>query len=316
MIDNKKIALIIGISGQDGSYLAHFLLKKDYNVYGSSRDHKNHKFENLKILKIFNEINLLTIDPKDFHSIFKEIVKIKPNEIYFLAGQSSVGLSFDLPHETIESITLGTLNILEAARMLDYPVRVYHAGSSECFGETDSKGASELTNFNPKSPYAVAKATASWLIKSYRDSYKLFCCTGFCFNHESPLRPQRFVTKKIISYVNKISAGEDIKLSLGNISISRDWGWAPEYVEAMWLMLQNSNPEDYVIGTGKSYTLQNFLEIAFEFKGLNWKDYVFIDKNKFRPNEINFNVANPMKLNQQLGWSAKVDFKTLVERLF
>jgi len=315
MKSKNKSALICGISGQDGSYLAQFLIKKDYTVIGTSRDHRLGSFQNLKILAIDKRLSLITLDPKDFHNVLTVLKKFKPDEIYYLAGQSSVGLSFDLPGETLESITMGTLNMLEACRMLDYPVRFYHAGSSECFGETGGKPADEDTPFSPKSPYAIAKASAFWLVKNYRDSYNLFASTGICFNHESPLRPERFVTQKIISSAKRIAAGSNEKLEMGNIKISRDWGWAPEYVEAMWLMLQQKNPIDYVIGTGESHTLTEFIENAFLIKNLDWKDYVFVDEKKNRPNDILYNASNPSLIRDNIGWVAKTTFYDVIKRL-
>tara|TARA_Y100000768_G_scaffold388264_1_gene383112 strand:- start:8694 stop:9644 length:951 start_codon:yes stop_codon:yes gene_type:complete len=312
----NKSALIIGISGQDGAYLARFLLRKNYVVYGSSRDHKNNSFSNLKTLGIYNKVSLHTLDIKQFNSILNKLKELKPSEVYSLAGQSSVGLSFELPNETFESISIGTLNLLEASKMLPQPPKIYSAGSSECFGNTTQLGADEETPFDPKSPYAISKVASSMIVKTYRESYNLFCCTGFSFNHESPLRPNRFVTKKIIKGVLQIKSGKLSHLEMGDISISRDWGWAPEYVEAMWLMLQSDDPKDFIIGTGKSYSLEKFIEIAFLHKELAWKDYVVSNKNKYRPNEIQYNVANPKKIKGILNWEAKVTFEKLIEKLF
>jgi GDPmannose 4,6-dehydratase len=242
-------ALICGVGGQDGSYLARFLLTKGYVVFGTSRDAQGASFRNLHALGIAKQVSTLSMVPEDFRSVFMAVKTAMPDEIYYLAGQSSVGLSFDQPAETIQSAVLGTLNMLEAARMADKQIRLYHAGSSECFGDTDGKAADESTPFNPRSPYAVAKASAFWLVNNYREAYDLYACTGILFNHESPLRPAHFVTQKIVAAAKRIAAGSDEVLTLGRMDIARDWGWAPEYVEAMWRMLQQEHPDDFVIAT-------------------------------------------------------------------
>ena len=229
----RKTALICGVSGQDGSYLARLLLSKGYLLWGTSRDAQGSSLSNLRTLGIREQVNMLSVVPEDFRSVFTAIKKSSPDEIYFLAGQSSVGLSFDQPAETIESVVIGTLNVLDACRMSDKAIRFYHAGSSECFGDSKGRPANEQTPFNPRSPYAVAKASAFWLVDNYREAYGLFACTGMLFNHESPLRPARFVTQKIVQAAKRISKGSKEKLMLGRLDISRDWGWAPEYVEAM-----------------------------------------------------------------------------------
>ena len=302
---NKK-ALILGVSGQDGAYLSQLLLKKGYEVYGSSRDAQITSFENLRILGI--KINLVSIAVTDFRSVLQSISKIQPDEIYNLAGQSSVGLSFDQPVETMESIIIGTLNILEAIRFTGRPIKFYNAGSSECYGNTNF-AVDENTPFNPRSPYAVAKAAAFWQVANYREAYDIFACTGILFNHESPLRKERFVTKKIISTAYKIFLGEKVKLEIGNINIRRDWGWSPEYVNAMWLMLQQDKPEDFVIATGFSISLEEFIQKTFSCLGLNWKDHVITNKLLLRPTDIYVGLANPQKAKQVLGWEAqfKVD---------
>lgn len=230
---------------------------------------------------------------------------LNPDEIYNLAGQSSVGLSFEQPVETLESISVGTLNLLEAIRFTGRPIKLYNAGSSECFGNTEGHPADEETPFRPRSPYAVAKATAFWEVANYRESYNLFACTGILFNHESPLRPERFVTRKIVKAACRIAAGSGEKLHLGNISIARDWGSAAEYVEAMWLMLQHERPDDFVIATGETHTLEEFVAAIFESLGLNWHDHVVSDPSLLRPTEIMISRANPAKALQQLGWQAK-----------
>lgn len=311
----KARAFICGVSGQDGSYLAKFLLGKGYDVWGSSRDVQGRTLSNLIALKIETKVNLLSMVPEDFRSVLVALRKAKPTEIYYLAGQSSVGLSFDQPAETIQSFVLGTLNMLEACRLLDYPVRLYHAGSSECFGDVNGHPANEKTPFHPKSPYAVAKASAYWLIDNYRDAYSLYACTGILFNHESPLRPTRFVTQKIISAAGRIAGGSKEKLKLGRLDIARDWGWSPEYVEAMWLMLQQDKPDDFVVATGQTNTLENFVSEAFLYHDLNWKDYVTQDKEFFRPSEILISRADPSKAERILGWKAKIFMKEVVANM-
>jgi len=311
----SKTALIIGVSGQDGSYLAQLLLHKGYTVFGTSRDSNGSSFSNLAKLGIKKDVQVLSTDPEDFRSVLVAIRKSAPDEIYFLAGQSSVGLSFELPAETIKSFTLGILNVLEACRMVDHKVRVYHAGSSEAFGDTKGEAAHELTPFQPRSPYALAKASASWLVDNYREAYDLHACTGILFNHESPLRPERFVTQKIIQTAKRIGAGSKEKLELGNIAISRDWGWAPEYVEAMWSVLQQDIPEDYIIATGQTSSLQDFVELTFNSLNLNWQDHVIQNPELMRPTDLLISRADPSKSFRKLGWQAKSGLKEVVEAM-
>ena len=309
----KKIALIIGISGQDGSFLAKFLLGKGYIVWGTSRDHQGNSFNNLKQLNIFEKVKTVSMVCEDFRSVFSTLTSCMPDEIYYLGGQSSVGLSFEQPAETIQSVVLGTLNLLEACRMMDKNTRLYHAGSSECFGDTDGHPANEETAFRPRSPYAVAKSSAFWLVDNYREAYNLFACTGILFNHESPLRPTRFVTQKIIGTVKRISKGSGEKLVLGRIDIARDWGWAPEYVEAMWLMLQQDKAEDFVIATGKTFTLQDFIRLAFAEVGLDWTEYVTQADEFMRPTDILVSSTDPSKALSKLGWKAESDMSKIVQ---
>lgn len=310
-----KKALICGISGQDGAYLAQLLLNKGYEVFGTARDAQMSTFPNLVRLGIRDQVHTESMALNDFRSVLQALVKVKPDELYNLAGQSSVGLSFQQPVETLESICVGTLNLLEAIRFIDLPIRFYNAGSSECFGDTDGVAADESTPFRPRSPYAVAKAAAFWEVANYREAYGLFASSGILFNHESPLRPERFVTKKIISSAYRIAAGSSNKLQLGNIGISRDWGWAPEYVEAMWLMLQQERPEDYVIATGETHSLEEFVKTAFECVGLNWQDHVTTDKALFRPSEIVVGRGNPAKAFNQLKWKAKFKMADVVRMM-
>jgi GDPmannose 4,6-dehydratase len=305
-------ALICGISGQDGAYLAQFLLAKGYQVFGTSRDAQMSSFANLDRLGIREQVILRSMCLTDFRSVLQVLTTLQPEEIYHLAGQSSVGLSFEQPVETLESIATGTLNLLEAIRFLGEPIKLYHAGSSECFGNTGDKAADESTPFRPRSPYAVAKAAAFWEVANYREAYQLFACSGILFNHESPLRPERFVTQKIVAAACRIAQGSTEKLHLGDITIRRDWGWAPEYVQAMYLMLQQEEPEDYVIATGKSYRLEDFIETTFTSLGLNWQNHVLAEPSLFRPIDIAAGKGNPLKAQQQLKWKAQSEMLDIV----
>ena len=311
-----RTALICGVSGQDGSYLAELLLKKGYEVFGTSRDAQGSSFSSLKKLGIADRIKYISMVPEDFRSVLMALRRSNPDEIYYLAGQSSVGLSFEQPAETIQSITMGTLNILEACRMMDKKIKIYHAGSGECFGDTKGEPATESTPFYPMSPYAVAKTSAYWLVNNYRDAYGLFACTGILFNHESPLRPERFVTQKIIHSVRRIAEGSQDKLSLGRLDISRDWGWAPEYVEAMWLMLQQDKPQDFVIATGTTITLEEFVKAAFDQAGLNWRDHVIQDPGLLRPTDLPVGRADPRKAMTELGWKAATQGVKVAEKMY
>lgn len=310
-----KHALICGVSGQDGSYLAHFLLSKGYKVWGTSRDAEGSSFTNLQKFGIKNQIKVISMIPEDFRSVLVALRKSEPDEIYYLAGQSSVGLSFEQPAETIQSIALGTLNVLEASRMLDKRPKVYFAGSSECFGDTMGLPANELTPFHPKSPYAVAKVSAFWLVDNYRTAYGLFVCTGILFNHESPLRPKRFVTQKIISTAKRIAQGSNEILELGRLDISRDWGWAPEYVEAMWLMLQQDAAEDFVISTGETNSLSVFVDEVFEQLGLESHKYVKQNPELIRPSDLLLSVGDSSKARLKLGWQAKYNMKDIIRMI-
>ncbi len=308
-------ALICGIGGQDGAYIANLLLGKGYEVVGASRDAMASSFGNLGALGIRDKLVLCSMAITDFRSVLQTLNKYQPDEIYNLAGQSSVGLSFEQPVETIESIAVGTLNLLEAIRFYGKPIKFYNAGSSECFGDTGSMAADENTSFKPRSPYAIAKTTAHNLVANYREAYSLYACTGILFNHESPLRPERFVTQKIIRTAARIASGSNEKLEMGNIHIQRDWGWAPEYVEAMWRMLQKQVASDYVIATGKTVSLEYFIEQAFKFFGLDYKNYLMVNKSFYRPTDINISSANPACAKELLGWQASVDVTGVVERM-
>ncbi len=309
------VALITGISGQDGPYLARFLLGKGYEVYGAGRDAQNMRLEGLTRLGLLDKVKLSSLSPHDFRSVYQCLASIKPDEVYNLAGQSSVSLSFEQPVETLESIATGTLNFLEAIRLTGRSIRFYNAGSSECFGDTHGEPAHELTAFRPRSPYAVAKSAAFWEVANYREAYNLHASTGILFNHDSPLRPERFVTKKIIAAAVRIGLGSKERLSLGNIEIARDWGWAPDYIEAMWLLLQQDKPDDFVIATGQTHPLSAFIEQAFQEVGLNWQDHVDIDKQFFRPTDLMIGKADPSKARQKLGWKATHSMADVVHKM-
>ncbi|MEC4590396.1 MULTISPECIES: GDP-mannose 4,6-dehydratase [Nitrospirillum] len=310
----QKTALILGVSGQDGAYLAKHLLSKGYKVHGSSRRDKYQRITNLERLGIHDDVQIHSIQTDDFYSLFRTLRILRPDEIYNLSGQTSVGLSFEVPIETFASIANGTLNILECLRMLDTPTKLFNAGSSECFGNTPLPAAEE-TPFQPRSPYASAKAAAFWMTANYRESYGLPVCTGILFNHESPLRPSQFVTRKIISAAARISRGSGERLKLGRLSIYRDWGWAPEYVDAMWRMLQGDAMDDFVIATGQSQSLEDFVAVSFETVGLNWRDHVDVDASLFRPSEIDHSVGNPLKAQRLLGWKAEKGISAVIAEL-
>ncbi len=311
----RKKALIIGISGQDGAFLAKYLIEKDYIVYGTSRDAEMSNFNSLVELGIKEQIILLSMSLVDFRSVIQIFMEIKPHEVYNLAGQTSVNLSFKLPVETLESISLGTLNILEVLRLLKIETKLYNASSSECFGNTDGNFANETTPFKPKSPYGVAKASAFWQVENYRQAYNLYAASGILFNHESYLRPQRFVTQKIISNVCDIANKKKDFFEIGNINIERDWGWAPEYVEAMHAILQEDSPEDYIIATGKSITLEMFIKTCFEYFGLNYKNHIKLNEDLFRPTDILVSRGDPTKASKNLNWKAKTDVFGVIEKM-
>lgn len=310
-----KKALICGVSGQDGAYLAQLLLNKGYNVCGTSRDAQMSSFGNLVRLGIREQIKLESMALNDFRSVLQVLMKIEPDEVYNLAGQSSVGLSFEQPVETLESIATGTLNLLEAIRFTGKPIKLYNAGSSECFGDIGDRAADENTPFRPRSPYAVAKAAAFWEVANYREAYGIFACSGILFNHESPLRPQRFVTQKIVAAASRIAQGSQEQLHLGNLSIVRDWGWAPEYVEAMYLMLQQDQPDDYAIATGESCSLEQFVAAAFNCVGLDWREYVVTDTSLLRPTDLAFSRGNPAKAKEKLGWQAQYKIQDILRMM-
>lgn len=310
-----RTALIFGVSGQDGSYLARLLLDHGYVVHGTSRDCEIASFRNLGILGIRDRVHVHSATLHDFRSIVQVIRAVQPDEIYNLSAQSAVGLSFEQPVETIDSILNGTLNILEAIRFLGIDTRFYHASSSESFGNTLDGPANETTAFRPCSPYGVAKSAAHWMVANYRQAYGLYACSGILFNHESPLRPARFVTRKIIRGAIAVAQGRMTSLELGNLAVARDWGWAPEYVDAMWRMLQQDTPGDFVIATGQIHALEDFVRMAFEYFKLDWRDHVTQGAMLRRPMDISHSVGDPAKAHQCLGWKAETLMPAIVERL-
>jgi GDPmannose 4,6-dehydratase len=311
----SKKAIISGVSGQDGAYLARLLLSKGYTVIGTSRDAEANSFLNLEKLGIQSQVLLISMNLCDFYNVLQVITKHEPDEIYNLGGLTSVALSFTQPIEAMQSISGGIQNILEAVRITNKKIRVYNAGSSESYGDTGKDPAKEGDALSPRSPYAIAKAAAIWQVANYREAYNLFACTGLLFNHESPLRQQNFITSKIINNVKQIRYGNISSISVGNLDIIRDWGWAPEYVEAMWMMMQMPSPDDYVIATGVSHSLKNFIKKVFEINGLDWEKYVKVDNNLYRPLDITISRANPEKARKKLGWQAKVNFDQVIESM-
>jgi GDPmannose 4,6-dehydratase len=300
-----RTAVICGIGGQDGGYLAAHLLSLGYTVVGTSRDAQANGFAGLEQLGIRDRVTLESMSLVDFRSMMQVLDRHRPDEIYNLAGQTSVGLSFSQPVETFESIVIGTVNLLEAVRMLGRDIRLYNAGSSEMFGNTDSRAAHERTVLRPCSPYGIAKATSFWQVAQYRQAYGIQACTGILFNHESPLRPERFVTQKIVAAACRIAAGSPEPLTLGDLSVQRDWGWAPEYVEAMHRMLQLDHVDDFVIATGHTSSLETFVATAFAAAGLDWRRHVRHDPTLTRPSEIRCGCADPGRAAEQLGWRAR-----------
>jgi GDPmannose 4,6-dehydratase len=309
-------ALLFGISGQDGSLLAKLLLDRGATVHGASRDAELNDFRNLVRLGVRREVTVHSANPIDMRSVIRVIERAAPDEIYNLSGQSSVGLSFDQPVETMESIVVATINILEAIRIIKAPIRFYNATSSECFGDTAPEGADESTPFRPRSPYAMSKAAAYWAVANYREAYGLFATSGILFNHESPLRPERFVTQKIVKAAVRIAQGSwKGPLELGNLDISRDWGWAEEYVDAIHRIMQQDRPEDFVIATGRTATLREFTAEVFSAVGLDWKEHVTSRPDLRRPSDIVLSVGNPARAAERLGWRAHTFMPDVARRL-
>ena len=315
MSKSIKRALILGIGGQDGAYLAKFLLEKGYDVTGTSRDAIKASFEGLIRLGILGRVRTISLAMDNLDLVLATIQSVAPDEIYNLAAQSSVELSFREPSITMQSIAMGTLNLLEAIRFIDRPIRFFSAGTSECFGNSFAAPVTEVTPFNPSSPYAIAKVAAHQFVTNYREAYGLYVCTGILFNHESPLRPERYVTQKIIRSVVRIVNGGNEKLYLGDLDIYRDWGWAPEYVEAMWLMLQQNQPQDFVIATGKTVSLKYFVERTFSYFNLDWRQFVVSNSQLKRPANILFSRANPEKGKRMLGWEAKTHVDGVIVKM-
>jgi len=311
-----KKALITGITGQDGSYLAELLLSKGYEVHGLIR--RSSTFSTSRIDHLYidphepeSKLFLHYGDLSDSSQLTNLFYDIKPDEIYHLGAQSHVRVSFDMPEYTGDIVALGTTRLLEALRRSGIKAKFYQASSSEMFGMSPPP-QSEATPFQPRSPYAVAKVHSYWMTVNYRDGYNLFTCNGILFNHESPRRGETFVTRKVTRAIAGILAEKQQSLHLGNLEAKRDWGYAPEYVETMWLMLQQEEPDDYVIGTGESHSVREFVEEAFDYAGLDWKKYVKIDPRYFRPTEVELLLADYTKAKKELGWSPKVTFKELV----
>ena len=311
----KKIALITGITGQDGSYLAEFLLKKGYSVHGLVRrvaaEDKSHRFWRLK--SFINKLEIHAGSLESYASIINIITKIKPHEIYHLGAQSYIDYAFKDEFSTINTNINGTHFLLSAIKEFSPKTKFYFAGSSEMFGKVREIPQNEKTPFYPRSVYGISKVAGFDLTRNYREAYNLYCCSGILFNHESPRRGFEFVTRKITHAVARIKFGLQKDLKLGNMDAKRDWGHAKDYVEAMWLMLNKKKPDDYVISTGKHYTVRDFAKLAFELVDLDYKKYVKIEKNLYRPSEVESLLGNCKKAKRELKWRPKYDFKKLVE---
>jgi len=312
-MSKTKTALVTGITGQDGPYLAEFLLTKGYKVYGLTRRSSNPNFERLK--NIIDDIQLLSGDLLDQHSLTEAVKKSQPDELYNLAAQSFVKASWEQPVLTGDFTGIGVTRMLEAVRLAKPDTKFYQASSSEMFGKVMETPQSENTPFYPRSPYGVAKVYGHWITVNYRESYNIFACSGILFNHESPNRGLEFVTRKISNAVARIKLGKQKSIQLGNLDSKRDWGYAKDYVEAMWLMLQQDRPDDYVVGTGETHSIREFLDEAFKIIGIdNWTPYVEANNPlHVRPAEVDLLVANPAKAKKILGWQPKVTFKELVK---
>jgi len=308
-----KTALITGVTGQDGSYLAEFLLKKDYEVYGIVRRSSSSNFERIKHIQ--DDLKLLQGDLLDQNSLIEAIEGSCPDEVYNLGAQSFVPTSWNQPVLTGEFTALGVTRILEAIRLVNKKIRFYQASSSEMFGKVAEVPQNEQTVFYPRSPYGVAKLYAHWITVNYRESYDLFCCSGILFNHESPRRGLEFVTKKVSNGVARIKMGLSNELRMGNLDAKRDWGFAGDFVEAMWLMVQQDEPEDYVISTDEAHSVKELVEVAFDHAGLNWKDYVVVDHKFVRPAEVDLLLGDSAKARNKLKWQPKVKFEELIRMM-
>jgi GDPmannose 4,6-dehydratase len=306
-------ALITGLTGQDGAYLAKFLLEKNYEVYGTYRRLSTPNFWRLQYLNVFDKVKLIPVDLIDSASLLEAVKISKPDEVYHLAAQSFVGASFEQPIGTGDITGLGVARILEAVRNFNPQIKFYQASTSELYGNGNSTSQNENTPFHPSSPYAIAKLYGYWFTKIYREGYRIFACNGILFNHESPLRGLEFVTRKISNSVAKISLGIEKELRLGNLEAKRDWGYAPEYVESMWLMVQQEEPDDYVVATNEVHSVKEFAEKAFSIVGLNWKDYVKTDKRLLRPLDVMLLRGDYSKVKEKLNWNPRTKFNKLVE---
>jgi GDPmannose 4,6-dehydratase len=312
----KKVAFITGMTGQDGPYLAKFLLEKDYHVYGLMKRYSNPNLDNLNFLGITNDIELVTGDITDDSSMNHLVKSIKPNEFYNLAAQSFVGASWDLNKLTTEVNALGTLNILNAIKTHSPDTKFYQASTSEMYGNSKSYPQNEETPFGPRSPYGVAKLYAYWITINFRESYSLHASNGILFNHESPIRGKEFVTRKITDGIAKIKLGLDDKIVLGNLDSKRDWGFAGDFVEAMWLMLQQNEPDDYVIATGEEHTIREFLDVGFKHVGItDWSQYITSDPRFKRPAELHSLCGDSSKAQNKLGWKRNTSFEDLVKTM-
>lgn len=309
----KKKAFITGVTGQDGSYLSEFLLSKDYEVYGMVRRASVERFERIEHIK--DRMHLVQGDLTDQSSLDEAVKTIMPDEVYNLAAQSFVPTSWNQPTLTGEVTGMGATRLLESVRKIKPDARFYQASSSEMFGKVREVPQDELTPFHPRSPYGVAKVYAHFITVNYRESYNMFACSGILFNHESPRRGFEFVTRKITSSVARIKLGLANELRLGNLDAKRDWGFAGDYVEAMWMMLQQDEPDDYVIATGETHSVKEFVELAFRAAGLDWEKYVVIDPKFLRPAEVELLIGSPKKAKENLGWSPKVGFPELVSMM-
>jgi len=312
---HKKRALITGVTGQDGAYLSKFLLENGYEVHGLVTEYDLSRVDNLRFLNVLNRIELVQGDLMDFGGLTDLLGGLRPQEVYHLAAQSSVAQSFVNPVDTVSFNIRSTHHLLEALRVLELPVRFYQASSSEIYGRVEALPVVENSVIHPVSPYAISKAAGHWLAINYREAYGMFCCCGLLFNHESVLRPSYYVTKKIISAAVRISRGSSEKLTLGNVQILRDWGYAPEYVKSMWLMLQQERADEYVIATGEAHSLRDFAASAFACVGLDWEEHILIDRALFRPSDIDVIYGNPAKAKASLGWEYHLSFKELIRQL-
>lgn len=317
-MSKTKKALITGITGQDGSYLAELLLEKGYEVHGIIR--RSSSFNTGRIEHLYQDFHVNDArvflhygDLADSSALSRLLEKIQPDEIYNLAAQSHVRVSFDIPEYTADVVALGTIRILDAIKETEIKTKFYQASTSELYGKVVETPQTEKTPFYPRSPYACAKLYSYWITVNYRESYDMYACNGILFNHESPRRGETFVTKKITHAIARILKKEQDKLYLGNLDAKRDWGYAKDYVEAMWLMLQQDKAEDYVIATGETHSVREFLDEAFSLVGLDWKKYVEIDPRYYRPAEVDLLLGNPAKAKEKLGWKPKTTFKELVK---